>query len=439
MRGVLKRGIIYLAILMFLFALLVVTATINPEKMRGNISKSSQILISEDRCLIGNIIMTQKDRTADGVLMNMIINTDYHNPVKSSLLSMHYYGSDRGGAFALSETLEGSPADTSYSRYWHGSLIFTRMLLLFMNINQIRVFLSALLIISALAFAIFLIKKGYTCAVICFILSFFLCGICFGGVSIETFYVPFFAIIAAFCVIRLRDENNRILLFLLTGLFTAFFDFLTAETLTMTIPLLFMLYDMEKTGNMRKTSSIQSNKSNINEAKSTTLFCIKCCVSWFIGYAATFAIKWIISAALGLSASEGVKETLLYRFVGDHVTLTERGFENVTGIRKIFLALGSNISTLFWRDATFVHYYVAFIVFICVLLVLAYIFYLFRRDAKSAVRPYHYAIVALIPILRIIVLSEHSLQHHFFVYRALWALVLAIMIIFSEEMLWSKK
>ena len=52
--------------------------------------------------------------------------------------------------------------------------------------------------------------------------------------------------------------------------------------------------------------------------------------------------------------------------------------------------------------------------------------YLYRKTGKDCVLPALLALLALVPIFRIMFLNSHSYQHSFFTYRALFATIVCV-------------
>ena len=59
--------------------------------------------------------------------------------------------------------------------------------------------------------------------------------------------------------------------------------------------------------------------------------------------------------------------------------------------------------------------------------VVACFVYLYRKTGRDCVLPALLALLALVPVFRIMFLNSHSYQHSFFTYRALFASIVCIL------------
>ena len=71
----------------------------------------------------------------------------------------YYSGEELGVNYGLYAALNGVAPDTDYSRYWHGSVIFIRPLMVFMSARGVKAVGLAAVIILAAACCGILVKK----------------------------------------------------------------------------------------------------------------------------------------------------------------------------------------------------------------------------------------------------------------------------------------
>jgi hypothetical protein len=191
---------------------------------------------------------------------------------------------------------------------------------------------------------------------------------------------------------------------------TCFFDFLTTETLTLTVPLL-LLVKME-----------HDKKRSENPWKLP----VKMTVMWGLGYVLTWIMKWVIaSIALG----ENVMP-----YVSEHISERIGGTEQVTlGLGSyLFGALIRNVMCLFpigWGAAGAV----IGIILILIYIYIAYVYHVKGADKKQILI---YVLIAGIPYVRYLVLHNHAYLHNFFTYRAQLAAVLAMILVLEELKVW---
>jgi hypothetical protein len=438
MRGMLKEVLgkigIFVITLLFLAAFLVVSAMIDPTLMHDNLVSSAKIVETEPLHAEGSIVASQKDRAADGILFNMIWNTDPKHPVMSTIKAAYYERQDKDVTSAVEETLTGGKkANALYIRYWHGTETFVRPMLLVTDIRGIRVIQAvALAIISLILMAVLFRKKYYSAAILT-VISFLITRCFYCVISIEFISVPIIALIISIVILYTKKSESCTNAFFISGILVAFYDFLTAETLTLTIPMLFMLYDIAR--RERAGEGIFKEKEGARFSELTVL-CVKCAFWWFVGYAITFLSRWLLAAVTGVSTLDSVWERIGFRMNGSTPYLSGSNFDSIKGKSQKFSALASNIGTLFGCDAGVMNFNGYVLRAAIIFLIAAVVIYLFRRSDECHVKTWHYIVIFLIPIVRILVVGEHSYRHHFFTYRALWASVLALFFILSEELMW---
>lgn len=90
---------------------------------------------------------TRIDNYADCILFNVIYNMDEQQAMKPIIAAPYYRieGNDAREDFA-SAVIDGKEPNNEYSRYWHGSQVLIRPLLLLASVEQNRLILFGLLI-----------------------------------------------------------------------------------------------------------------------------------------------------------------------------------------------------------------------------------------------------------------------------------------------------
>ena len=164
----------------------------------------------------------------------------------------------------------------AYGRYWHGSMIFIKPLLLFFDLSAMRLVNTGVLFILIIVLMLIL-QRTLAEATLPFVLMMLLFAPTTVGQCFEyTFAVQVMLIT---CIAYLWNpkgvfSGNRICyLFLITGIQLAYFDFLTAPTITLSVPLVFVC--------MKEKPSWKT--------------LLKYTVFWLAGYAGMWAGKWIIA------------------------------------------------------------------------------------------------------------------------------------------------
>ncbi len=141
----------FLAVIAVLWGLLILTSLIPNEKIRENMLKSAVNYTNLEPYSFGNgeKLNSISDNYADVILLNIVWNTDSAHPVSSSLNTEYYNGDEYGVNWGLYAAVNGEEPNTDYTRYWHGSMIFIRPLLLFTDSEGIKTvgFITAVILV----------------------------------------------------------------------------------------------------------------------------------------------------------------------------------------------------------------------------------------------------------------------------------------------------
>ena len=274
-----------------------------------------------------------------------------------------------------------------YGRYWHGYIVIIRPLLMFFGIESIRtLFMIVNIVMFTALIAALIYKKRYMLSAF-MVLSFYIAY--FNAVlkCLEYSFCIFISLLFSLIFVmsdKIRDKY-RYIAFFITGIATAYFDFLTFETLTLTLPLIVFVC--------------------VNENTRLRDILIMCC-NWVIGYVFIFAFK------LGL---------LVIHTGGTEAFAGKLGEKFDVEAYTVMDALKLNISALRFSDL------VPLWIIIVILDVL--IIYVLGIEYKIN---YYMLLIALIPIVRYCCLTGHSCSHYVFTYHALASSVLAMFLILSS-------
>lgn len=181
--------------------------------------------------------------------------------------------------------VEGSTFVTTYPRYWHGYLILLKPLLLLFDFSDIRV-LNMTVQLLLIVLCIYLLVKTKQSQ---YVPAFFSLIVIWNPVTISLsfqnstcFYITILAILFLLSNYQRRKiaEQNLPYLFLLIGILTVYFDFLTYPLVSLGVPLVIWL-------NVTKNNLTKNFKS-----------LIICSVFWGIGYIGMWFEKWIIASII---------------------------------------------------------------------------------------------------------------------------------------------
>lgn len=393
MKRIILTPIIFLLILIGCLMLMHLIPT---SLMKKNIEESI-IHYDENRykSYFGDLRFAKGDSSADSSTLNVIYNTSKHKSVLYSTLIVPAYRNHNNQDFtsmAYDTIINGKEANYNYNRYWHGYQVLWKPLLTLFNANAIRqIMLVAYLCL--LAYTIYsCIKTNNTKLGIAIGVLNIVYIVPFGFTALE--YIPVFLIMMIASLLLLKNKLNPLIILTCSGIAVAFFDFLTSETLTLTVPLLTYLYLQRKNPKF--------------------LEFIKLGIGWIVGYCGTFLTKW------GLS-------TLIYK--ENYFKIAMEKYDTHKSPFDAMTTVKSNISVLFGDNLSFNEVFRLFVVLMAALI---FIIYLFRKETTSAKYLFFILIICTIPYLRYLIISDHSWGFAWFTYRAQLVLFPALVLALSE-------
>lgn len=338
------------------------------------------------------------DRYADSIWLNITYGYDNKAPLSSVMRAAYYHTDTENENINLRNAVyQNLTPNLSYTRYWHGTTAIIRPLLVILPIQKIYI-LNAVILILLMVFMLITIKHYLGNGVLfCLLPALIAVSIWYVPYSIE--YVPCFFImcISSVAVLTLGQKGTATasMLFFLTGGFTAYFDFLTTETITLLMPLILLLI-------------YKYNIMEIQSAKDGFRFMFKFCVIWLAGYAVTWLTKWTFASIV-------LKENA---FASAFSGAANRILGNVSDMNLYELCISALLRNLM---CIFPFSLISKNGFLYVLLSLSLIlifYYFFKRSSEKCTINKLLLLPALLPYIRFIVLSNHSYLHYFFTYRA---------------------
>ena len=411
-----KYVLVFIVTLVILAGSLVAVALIPQEQIKSKMEESAEYYLESElnKPLVefsrGSVI----DHFADCILLSIAYHLDGKHPLESTMKAS-YYGEYtlEANEYFLESIRKNLPPDHEYIRYWHGSIIPVRIMHMFWNIKQIYIFHAILMGLLLLCLLWLLTKNGFRAEGACFCLALIVVGIWYVPMALEytwMFLVMLIVSIIAVWMVCKGWTKHFGELFLVTGMVTVFLDFLTTETLTILVPLLFILRTSEK---------------KPMQEKRLWLFSIKCCFLWLIGYAGMWASKWLMaSIVLGENVMPYVTGHMEERFGGSI------GYNTTS--QYLIHAVTDNLKRLFPYEYGISG---AILVFVCIFVFIVLPILLNRVRLKSHIdgqRILIYVGLGLVPFIRFLVMHNHSVIHCFFAYRAYAASVLALCFIILE-------
>lgn len=401
---------IFLLSIAVLMALLVLTSCIPNESIKAQMVGSALSYQKEEPYVFGengrfNGVV---DNYADAILLNVLWNIKSEEPVKSALDTKYYDGGEYGENWGFYCAINGTNPNTDYSRYWHGSVIWLRPLLLIANVAQIKLIGFGVAVFLLFFNLVLLFRQKQYFASVALTLSLFAAGFLKIRLSLE--YQPAFLVCLCMCIffLLLEKKKDSYLLYLsvVSGVWIAFVDFLTTELLTILIPLILVFI-------------VRAENGRLGTLKNNIRLSFQCGLAWGLSYAMTFVTKW---TAVSLATGEN-------RFLTSVASAEVRMYgvdaeEGLPLIKQIPYAVFANLSTLFGGRVRvdFPRIFLGMAVVFCLW---GAVFYLFRGE-KNREMFHLMLLLGAVPYVRYMVLSNHSYLHEFFTYRAQAATILAM-------------
>ncbi len=413
--------VLVIAVTMLACVLLLTAVNMIPTgQIEEHSRKSAEHLIKSPQFvpLIDKRVSSIQDNYADAELLAITYSIDCSKPFISAVRDEYAVDDEKSAIQSYHELVNGKTQPNSmYSRYWHGSMVYIRPLLMFMDIDGMRKAIGCMIILLQLLVIIMLLRMGKKTWAICYILAFaatapWMLFTCLEYSSV--FLVLPAAVLIMLLLIMKGEEDKSALLFGAAGVVTGFVDFLTAETLTFTIPMLFLLLYL-----------IEEKKLDTIAAGIKTILVNG--IWWAAGYIISFLTKFsLIYIICG-------KEELINSFkagmlrVGGQVHMGNTSLApEATDLDRLAGAVWHNLSPFFF--VKYDHMTMAGAVMPALLIIITafVIIFLFHKDInKEYIIPV--IILAALPYLRFLVLSNHAYMHFFFTYRAELVTVMALL------------
>ena len=397
--------------------LLCFSSTIPQEAIREHSIESAKFYENHDLfpMLVEDCLFLKQDNYADCITNNMIYHMDSTHPFVSTLRSAYYQPEMMNVNEAFYEAVhEEQTPNINYFRYWHGSMLLVRPLLTVMDINGVRLTLGLLAIALAIVASILLIRQKEIVLAVAYLTGLLLVNVGMICFCIE-YVTPFLVLSGGLIFLLLYWKRwSRInaeglpgvaKIFLVYGILTAFFDFLTTETITFTVPMAILLI-------------LLAHKNRLASWQQGIQYIIRNGVAWLCGYAGMFLLKWLLCAVIfGKNAFiESVQMAALR--IGGEVTMDGTNLGQTASFsQRLFGVLIRNTAGLFQLKDGAGYGVVMGSVLIVGILILA-IVYLFHMKPIPMQLYGPLALLAMMPYARFLCLSNHAFIHYFFAYRA---------------------
>ena len=340
----------------------------------------------------------------DPITLNLTYSLNPKKPITSIVLTKYYSTGKYLESINLREkAIHDYEPNQEYYRYWHGNIVIVKLLLLIFNYKEILVFLSSILVVLIVLITYQLFKRDKLLAFI------FLIGNILIKVYVTFFHLSYLYMFLLSYILTLisfklinAKEDKIYKLFIIGGVLANFFDFLTTETLVFALPFLVIFYFRYKDKKVDKEAFI---------------FFIKSLLAFLLSYSLMWILKWLILVVFyHQSLSSFLTNHLLERSINKY-TYTLRPFDSILyNIKGI-------IPFCYLND-----------LFMIVVISL-YLIYIVINFIKKRFKLFELILVliSIVPIIRYLVLFNHSYGHFYFTYRALLpSVMISLLLIFRN-------
>lgn len=394
-----KSVVIILASVGVGFLLLLSVFSMPIDKIEENVEKSAIYMRSEgmypkpfswctsrmDNSTDSIMLLEAADRT-DGSLIEraMLVNRSATEPSGSYFSLINHYVDQVPITHKI-----------SYPRYWHGYLIFLKPLLAVTDFSVIRGLNLIGQTIVTLTLMYLLYDTGKKKYILPYIISLLL--IMPYIISRCMQFSSCYYLMQIFSILILMEKDNKkhyLYIFVLSGIATAYFDFLTYPIAVFGLPAIFAM--------------IMSDKDSIEEK---TVNIVRFFAFWAAGYVLMWSSKWILAS---IFADENVIADAFHSILFRVSDISEIGAESFNGLE----VLNENLGKFFYTPFTFVYF-------------TALAFYLLRARKivyeKRVANYFPFLILMMFPVLWLMIIKNHSMIHAYFTNKSLMVSAFAVL------------
>lgn len=406
--------LLFFLMLGVLWLMLILTAAIPNASLKRNMEKSAVSYKNKEAFSFenGDKWNSVSDNYADTILLNVSWTMGRGNPFVSSLDTWYNDGEGDGESVGFyrmvtEETLE---PNMDYTRYWHGSAIFVRLLHLVTNVNGMKSIGLAATLLLAFITMVILAKRGHPDLAMALLAS--LAAVQIWNIRLSLEYQPAFLLCFLLCPFYLwaerRGDGGLTYLSVAGGVLIAFFDFLTTETVVFLVPMLLVL-------------GVRAKEGRLGSFKKNFRILLVCGLCWLLAYGGTFLMKWVLAS---LVTGEN-KFMIAFSSVEERIggSLLGEGPENP--IVRIPAAVAANLSVLFGSSKR-VDVPRILLGLLAVFMVGVSMLYLYHKKDADRTALKLLVLLGAVVFIRYMALNNHSYLHEFFTYRALFSPILAV-------------
>lgn len=368
--------------------------------MKDNVQRSIEIYDYEGVYpqMMWGYKMSQLDNCTDATMILSAIFPGSGNVINDAMrISRIEYHNQAHQVDSLTDYANDVPGETytiSYPRYWHGYLIILKPLLLLFDVADIRIGSMFLLFLALACIILQMQKKGLANYILPFGISVLLMNPITIPLSFQFSAVSYIMLLSVWIALS-RNEwefEKLFFFFVMIGIATAYFDFLTFPIVGLYFPVIFIL--------MQEKSWKKAMK-----------IVLLCSVAWIIGYVGMWSGKWLVGSIL-------TKEDLFanaFARAGQYTSMEH-------GDGKI------NILQVIWKNMRVLVRWPIVIIGMGIALWLGKNLLKAKKEHNLTVKwLLPFSLVAFAPIVWYIAAGTHSYIHYWFTYRELCVSVFAIL------------
>lgn len=381
---------------------------------RRHAEVSLQEMVAGEADLAGNAqrktVIQHKDNFTDCLMVQNALEKVEGRTILEHAMYIYHHDLQDDTTWATEESLTaflrrgvGGMYLKEYSKYWHGYLVYLKPLLLCMSWRQVEgfLFVAQIILLVVVAAAAVWKKKFYLGGgIVCTLLFMKPLSIWLSLTLSACWSIALSAVLLLLLLFdKIEGKNRREEFFLLTGIVTAYLDFLTYPVVTLGVPLcVWLVLNLERRCGVRKR-----------------LGCFFWnCICWATGYVGMWGLKWVIAE---ITCQSGTLRNAVWSVI--YRTSPLDGYQSAfSGVSRTWAAVMAQYDSALYGAAFAV---------IAASAVITGVWCLARaRSAEWGVSMACLALVAVMPVGWLILTQNHTAIHCFFTFRIMGVSVMAL-------------
>lgn len=390
--------VIILAVIAML--LMTIAYMLPTQRMKQHMVESKELLyeLNDDYNSTSNQRAFEYDTKTNMITLGEVIAPRMENFLKDALSSpsINYLKIFSGDWVSMlidySQTEQYASDDfITYSRYWHGYVLFLKPLFLFFDLEQVYQIHTVILTWVGLV-VLWLIYKNAKAYSVPYLILMGLFNPIYIARSFQLSSVfismQITLMLILYCSKEELQEKGLMYIFALDGIMLAFLDFLTYPAVAFAIPLTFV---------------VALSKKNFFE---DIVLCIRVGISFLLGYAGMWGCKWILASVFtGENViQDGINSVMHRTGTGDNFAADDYFGVDIS----VRTSLRANLTA--FLNPPVVVTLILIIIFIIVMAIYKQNIYLLM-EKRSLEKLMIYAMIAMIAIAWLVVLYNHCSLH----------------------------